>query len=110
MVKIQIEEFEKRFYLSCKDHCEHDVCVAVSALVNAVTVFYDAFPPKKTAEKSIEYTAGNVEIEVKFKTGECKREFMAGIKSTLMGLGAYAQNYPDEVSLRMCDDRKLKMI
>lgn len=110
MVKIQIEEFEKRFYLSCKDHCEHDVCVAVSALVNAVTVFYDAFPPEKTVEKSIEYMPGNVEIEVKFKTGECKREFMNGIESTLMGLESYAQNYPNEVSLCMCDNRKLKML
>lgn len=87
-----------KFILSCKNHTRHDVCIAVSALVNAVAQYATELKSvdKCTIAKFI-YEYGNVELEVDFEKQYCFSKFVQGIDAILTGFELYQENFKDEV-------------
>lgn len=101
MTTIEIKTSGKRlFRLKAGGHCQnHDVCVAVSALVNTICQYAEDFSDEhegvKTDIKS--YGSGDVELEVKFGRAIVFSNFMHGCRAVSEGLKMYGYNYPEDV-------------
>ena len=87
-----------KFVLTCKNHSQHDICVAISALVNSIVQYATEFEAaeKCTIAKSI-YEHGNVELEIDFENRFRKRDFVQGIEAIFTGFELYQANFKDEV-------------
>ena len=85
-----------RFEFECKGHCEHDVCVSVSALVSTLVQLI-VETEAKLEKPEIKYESGNVSIvcvcdRVAF---ECK--LRQKIEAIMTGLELFESNFPDEI-------------
>lgn len=103
-IKSQVKlEFTKqseqaRFEFECKGHCEHDVCVSVSALVSTLVQLIIE-TEAKVKKPEIVYKSGNVSIvcicdRVAF---ECR--LRQKIEAIMTGFELFESNYPDEIKL-----------
>lgn len=100
-IKIDIHN-KKRFKLDVQGHCEHDVCVSVSALVNATLEYTERFTSLYSVETVLtaeEYDHGNVLLIVDFYSGESEREFKRGISAIISGFELYKNEFPEDIKL-----------
>lgn len=100
-IKIDIHS-PKWFKLDVKGHCNHDVCVSVSALVNATLEYTERFTSLYSAETTLtaeEYNRGEVFLIVDFYSDESEREFKRGIAAIISGFELYKNEFPEDVKL-----------
>ena len=93
MTKATAEIKGNIFKFKTEGHCEHDVCVAVSALVNAIVNFAERFEKEGRCELETKYKKGNVEMKLSFYSGDDKRAFLSGADAILEGMKLYSKNF-----------------
>lgn len=84
--------------LNVNGHCEHDVCVSISALVNSFFQYAKDFESKdKCVTVTNLYEYGNVDLLLRFYSISDKQNFIRGIDAILTGFELYQENFKDEV-------------
>ena len=87
-----------KFVLTCKNHSQHDICIAISALVSSIIQYAKDFESNdRCVISKLIYEYGNVEIEMKFESRFFKKDFVRGIDAILTGFELYQENFKDEV-------------
>ena len=99
MTTIKID-FEKdgEIVLEVQGHCEHDICVSISALVNAFLQYAKDFESKDKCIFIVNsYEYGEVNALLTFFSISNKEDFIRGIDAILSGFELYEANFKDEV-------------
>jgi hypothetical protein len=80
-------------------HCEHDICVSISALTSAFIQFAEEYGQKSAAFRVLvkSYERGAAEIHIDFGTVTVALDFMNGISGIITGFKLFAANFPDSV-------------
>lgn len=100
MTRISLRsETPGRLYVQVTGHCEHDVCVSVSALTTALlqyaVCFCDEYNGCRLNRKSYDY--GNVRFDVEFDGENSKKDFLRGAEAVILGFELFANTYPKDV-------------
>ena len=89
-------------------HITHDVCVAISALTNALVQYAEEYSAKNSefnAEIS-RYERGEVRIHIEYGLALHFLYFGLGAAAIIAGFKLYEHNYPDEV--KYVDAKQIK--
>lgn len=88
------------FEFESKGHCEHDVCVAVSAIINGLRQYALVKENEdKVKIKDNVYENGHVKLSLEFAR-EDEDEITSGLEAFAYSFILYAENYPDDVKFR----------
>ncbi len=102
MTEIEILTKDKnKIAIKSQGHCEHDICVSISALVNCIVQFAKEFEAIKKCRYKVVYEFGNVFLKINFLNSDFKKEFINGIKSVLSGFELYQFNFPEDVKFKI---------
>lgn len=96
-IKIDVKKSSVKLCFECKGHCEHDVCVSISALVSTLVQIVEDSDLKK--EPEIIYEHGNVEIKAEFNRLYYECLIRQKIEAVMLGLRMFESNYPDEIKI-----------
>ena len=102
MTEILVEKFGNNIHVTAENHCEnHDVCIAVSAIINTLVQYTRTFRDEHGGLKLYEssYDRGRVEFAVRC-TPSSITAYLTGAKAIMLGLELYAENFPDDVRVR----------
>jgi uncharacterized protein YsxB (DUF464 family) len=99
MTNITIEKADGIFTLESVGHCEHDICVAISALVNSIVQYGKNYEQKNLCFFFDTYKYGCVKIRASFRNDKVYKRFLRGIDGLLVGLELYENNYPNDVKI-----------
>lgn len=97
-IKIDVKKSSVKLCFECKGHCEHDVCVSVSALVSTLVEIISS-SPANSKEPEITYEFGNVEIKAEFNRLYYECLIRQKIEAVMLGLRMFESNYPDEIKI-----------
>lgn len=99
MITIKIDfERDGEILLEVKGHCEHDICVSISALVNAFLQYAKDYESKDKCICIVDsYKYGEVNVKLTFYSISNKDDFIRGISAILGGFELYQANFKDEV-------------
>lgn len=102
MTEIEILTKDKnKIVLKSQGHCQHDICVSISALVNSVIQFTKEFEAIEKCRYKAIYEYGNVFLKINFINADFKKDFLNGIKAVLSGLELYQFNFPKDVKFKI---------
>lgn len=100
MTRILVSGNAKRLEITVSGHCrQHDVCIAVSALANALVQFTEDYKERCAAFAAdiVKYESGAVSIRVLFGGAANVINYLQGIEAILTGFKLYEANFPEEV-------------
>lgn len=97
-VKIDIKQSRAKLKFECKGHCEHDVCVSISALVSTLVEIISNSPANKI-EPEITYEFGNVEIRAEFDRLSYECQMRQKLETVMLGLSMFEQNFPEQLKI-----------
>lgn len=104
-IKIRTECKNKSQIIRCtfeiKGHCDHDVCVSVSALVSTlVQIVKEEYGYSNVVkEPEIIYERGYVKIIADFYKVPYYKKIRYKIEAIETGLSLFESNYPNEITL-----------
>ena len=99
MTTIEIYVNSKSFDFKASGHCEHDVCVSVSALTSAL-IQYAEDCAKKSAVFKLNvksYEHGAAELHIDFGDVLNALGFVKGIDGIITGFKLFEANFPSSV-------------
>lgn len=90
-----------KYTFECTGHCEHDVCVSISALVSTlVQIVRDEYNLLSTiGEPQITYESGNVRFAVDFQKSTYYQRTKYALATLETGFMLFESNYPEEISI-----------
>lgn len=100
MTEIEVSINTKRARIRVSGHSSHDICVAISALTNALTEYSERFGEKYAPAVRAEtgrYEYGAVEVTVSFGNIVYFNAYLQGIECILACFKLYEENYPEEI-------------
>lgn len=99
--RTEVRDDSVKYTFECTGHCEHDVCVSVSALVSTlVQIVRDEFAFSSTiGEPQITYESGNVRFAVDFQKSTYYQRTQYSLATLETGLMLFESNYPEEISI-----------
>ena len=111
MITVETKNSMGAVQISVHGHSSHDVCVAVSALTNALVQFANEYANSSTWVHYHEkrYESGNVEMNIEFDYPMYYFDFWKKINAVLTGYKLYAANFPDDVRYVDAHDFKNKL-
>lgn len=90
----------KKFILKSTGHCSHDVCIAITALINSIVQYANDFADAERCTVDTVYDFGNVTLEVDFFNKFHKKDFIRGTDALINGLALYQHNFREDVLLK----------
>lgn len=100
MINIFIDDSkDKKFILNVTGHTKRDVCIAVSALTNSIVQYAKDYECDKFCIAKLNYTRGNVELEIKFNSENIKNKFLNGIEGIINGYRLYENNFKSDIKI-----------
>ena len=111
MITVKVQNCTAKVNISVRGHGEHDVCIAVSALTNALVQFAQEYANDSAWVHYHEerYESGDVELTAEFDYPMYYYDFWRKITAVLTGYKLYAANFPDEVRYVDAHDFKNKL-
>ena len=99
--RTEVNEKSVKYNFECTGHCEHDVCVSISALVSTlVQIVKDEYSFSNTiGEPQITYEYGDVRFAVDFQKSTYYQQTKYAIAALETGFMLFESNYPNEISI-----------
>lgn len=99
MTTVLVYGTAKLLDIKIQGHSSHDVCVALSALTNALVQFTEDYRERNAsfAADIMRYESGAVDIRVLFGGVANVINYLQGIEALLTGFKLYEANFPGEV-------------
>lgn len=98
MTTIEIKAENNRFILKSYGHTDHDCCVAISALINALIQYAKQYKQKNFCYLSDDtYMYGQTSLSAEFINEKVYKRFMRGIDGIVTGFKLYSNNFPESI-------------
>lgn len=99
MTTVLVSGTAKLLDIKIQGHSSHDVCVALSALTNALVQFTEDYRDRNVTFTAdiLKYESGAVDIRVMFGGAANVINYLQGIEAVLTGFKLYEANFPGEV-------------
>lgn len=99
MTVVLVSGTAKMMDIKIYGHSSQDVCIALSALTNALVQFTEDYRDRNAAFTAdiLKYESGAVDIRVMFGGAANVINYLQGIEAVLTGFKLYEANFPDEV-------------
>lgn len=99
MTTVLVSGTAKLLDIKIQGHSSHDVCVALSALTNALVQFTEDYRERSASFTAdiMRYESGAVDIRVLFGGAANVISYLQGIEALLTGFKLYEANFPGEV-------------
>lgn len=99
MTEIYWQYWDRGFLFTCKGHCDHDVCTAVTAITNTLAQLAEDYESAGRASLSERYESGNVKLELFFDKKRDRKRFQTETRALMQGFELYAANFPHAVKV-----------
>lgn len=98
MISINLNFDDSNIEFESKGHCVHDVCIAVSAIINGLKEYaLVKESEKKVKIKNNVYKSGSVKLSLDILSGAVD-EIENGLEAFVSAFVLYAQNFPEQIN------------